>query len=455
MPRKADIYWHGKNKAWVSAIGEVGANGRRRPVYFRDIPYGPDGGANHRKAKAALAAFLAARDARRKEAEDLTFGELARLYLRWLGDRVERGKAKANTRRSHAQALTKFLATPGAGGVLLDRRPAHELTGTEVGTVLERWATADDLGPNYLGRILSSVQAVLNWAADPLPGRQPEKLLAANPIAKLSHEATKAPQSPDRYAAEAEVRAFLAWGYARAENYSRSQSYKKSGRTVIKSGPLERRFERLTIDLIRVAYLTGTRPGELRIAEWGDYKPQAVQVAGAWWGLIKLDPKRWKSGGKTGKARVVFLPPEAVEVIEAIQALEGRHPRFIWTHKRGPVPRTREASLDSPADAPASHGVPWSESALPNKVCALRKEAIAAGVPLLDEGPDRFVMYRLRHTRAAELLMAGVDVGTVAKLLGTSVEMIEKTYGSYTSSHLAEAAARGIAAPPPPSPGAG
>ena len=221
---------------------------------------------------------------------------------------------------------------------------------------------------------------------------------------------------------------------------------------MIKAGPLERRFERLTIDLIRVAYLTGTRPGELRVAEWTDFESRAVEVVtlGQWWGRIRLDPKRWKSGDKTGPSRDVFLPPEAVEVVEAIQALEGHHPRFIWTHKRGPILRKRETEIAQDEAAARSHGVMWSETALPNKVCALRRLAIADGVPLLDEGPNRFVMYRLRHTRAAELLMGGVDIGTVAKLLGTSVSMIEGTYGSYTAGHLAEAAAKGIALPPAP-----
>ncbi len=452
MPRVAGVWWHEGNGCWASEAGEANEKGRRQTVYFRDIPKGPKGSPNHRKAKAALDKFLAARDAKVEAKPDdlLTFGAIGMLYLDHLVKRVALEKSKENTLRSHAQALKRFSAAKGFGGRRMFDRPAHEITGTEVGAILDRWAE-DGMAPNYAGRILSSVQAVLNWAATPSSSRKPEKLIALNPIAKLSHEATQAPQSADRYAEEAEVRAFLAWGYARAEQYQRIQKT-KAGRVMVKSGPLEKRFERLTIDLIRVAYLTGTRPGELRIAEWTDYDPKSVRVAalGQDWGRIRLDPKRWKSGGKTGKPRDVYLPPEAVDVIEAIRQLDGHHPRFIWTHKRGPIPRVRQATLARDDEALPSHGVMWSESALPTKVCALRRLAIAAGVPLEDEGDNRFVMYRLRHSRAAELLMGGVDVGTVARLLGTSVDMIEKTYGSYTSQHLAEAAAKGIALPPAP-----
>ena len=248
-------------------------------------------------------------------------------------------------------------------------------------------------------------------------------MIAVNPLARFRHEATAAAHSPDRYATADEVRAFLDWGYARADAM----------------GGLAGRFERLTIDLVRVAYLTGTRPGELRVAERGDFEPKAVflEPVGEWWGRLRLDPSRWKSGSKTRKAREVFLSPEAVAIVESILALPGHHPRFLWTHRRGNNWKAR----GSPA---ATHGEPWSDSALPNKICTLRRAAIKDGIKLEDTGPNRFVLYRLRHTRAADLLMAGVNIATVAKLLGTSVAMIEKTYSSFTTTHLAMAAGKGL-----------
>jgi integrase len=430
MPRSPSIRWHEGAKAWCSAVGEIGENGRRKPVYFRSIPYGADNSKNHRAAQDALKEFLDARDKQAARSGDHTFGELSRAYLLWLARRVEKKLAKPMSYRAHLQALKKFRSLEFAANRTFKTKVAREMNATELARVVESLAEADrgegkptGYTANYIGRIVASVQTVLNWAADPLPGREPERLIDRNPVAKFTHEAIKGAHSPDRRAGSSEVKAFLDWGYAQAE----------------KTGGLAGRFERITMDLIKVSYLTGARPGELRVAEWGDFEPKSVflESKGEWWGRLTLDPSRWKSGSKTKKAREIFLAPEAVATIERILALPDHHPRFIWTHRRGGNSEKRGATA-------ASHGEPWSYTALPNKICTLRRRAIVAGVKLEDEGVDRFVLYRLRHTRAADLLMSGVDVATVAKLLGTSTAMIEKVYGSFSQSHLAEAAGKGL-----------
>ena len=50
--------------------------------------------------------------------------------------------------------------------------------------------------------------------------------------------------------------------------------------------------------------------------------------------------------------------------------------------------------------------------------------------------PEGVVMYSCRHTRLSDLVMAGIDLLTIAKLAGTSVEMIEKNYGHLRKQHL-------------------
>ncbi|PRF94876.1 hypothetical protein C6Q19_04105 [Burkholderia cenocepacia] len=42
------------------------------------------------------------------------------------------------------------------------------------------------------------------------------------------------------------------------------------------------------------------------------------------------------------------------------------------------------------------------------------------------------VIYYFRHTHISESISQGIDVYTIAKLTGTSVEMIEKNYGHLT-----------------------
>jgi integrase len=72
----------------------------------------------------------------------------------------------------------------------------------------------------------------------------------------------------------------------------------------------------------------------------------------------------------------------------------------------------------------------------------LVKEAIDAGLPFKDEGPDRLVCYRFRHTAISSLLMKGIPVAIVAELVGTSAKMISEVYGHISNESLASAASQ-------------
>lgn len=426
MARRPQCSWHKGNCCWCSQAGG-------RDIYFRDIPFGPPGSPNWRKAQAALARHLeSVAEASKPRPVEYNFGALAIAYLNWLGSVVERDGAAAITREGHRKVL-KIIRSRPVGDRVFGEIPAESMTATDLATVVDGLAVAErkdgrppGYAPNYINRMVASVQAVMNWAADPLAGREPERIISANPLRGFSHPATKAAHPPDRYATADEIKAFLDWGYARAGAIDGVPKNR---------GKHDARFERLTIALIEVSSLTGTRPGELRVAEWGDFEPRATHVeeVGEWWGRITLDRKRWKSGRKTGKDREVFLPPKAVEVIQEIQSHPEHHPRFIWTHRRGTRAEER-------GELNAAHGEPWSVNSLSRKIKDLRRYAIADGLKLQDTGDDRFVLYRLRHTAAANLLMAGVKVATVAKLLGTSIAMIEKVYASFLKEHLASEA---------------
>ena len=60
-----------------------------------------------------------------------------------------------------------------------------------------------------------------------------------------------------------------------------------------------------------------------------------------------------------------------------------------------------------------------------------------AGVPVVKDGKNRTV-YSLRHYYAVTRLSNGVDVFLLAKNMGTSVRMIEQTYGQVVTTDLAE-----------------
>ena len=65
----------------------------------------------------------------------------------------------------------------------------------------------------------------------------------------------------------------------------------------------------------------------------------------------------------------------------------------------------------------------------------MKEAAQAAGLP---EGSTA---YTLRHSVITDLVVAGLDLLTVAQLSGTSVAMIEKHYGHLRAEHARQALA--------------
>ncbi|OAI45575.1 hypothetical protein AYO44_12805 [Planctomycetaceae bacterium SCGC AG-212-F19] len=76
------------------------------------------------------------------------------------------------------------------------------------------------------------------------------------------------------------------------------------------------------------------------------------------------------------------------------------------------------------------NGKPWNKDLLAERFRKVRE---------LAKVRERITIYDFRHLWISEALMAGVDVFTVAKMAGTSVKMIEQTYGHLRGSHLEEA----------------
>ena len=102
-------------------------------------------------------------------------------------------------------------------------------------------------------------------------------------------------------------------------------------------------------------------------------------------------------------------------------------------------PRVRGVSvtgseLDTPLIFPAPHGGVLNLNNWRRRVWAPAIEA--AGIPT----PAR--IYDLRSTFASDAFAAGVPVFTLAKVMGTSVRMIEKSYGVLLDGAGAEIASR-------------
>ncbi len=144
-------------------------------------------------------------------------------------------------------------------------------------------------------------------------------------------------------------------------------------------------------DLVTLVQETGVRPQELRTVE-----ARHVDLSN---GLWVFPPNEHKTGGKTGKPRVVFLTPIALEVTRRMMAM----------YSDGPICRNRL-------------GRPWSRNAIRLRFVRLRKR-------LQGKLPDDLCAYHFRHSYATDALRRGVDPITVAELMGHSdATMVSRVY---------------------------
>lgn len=113
---------------------------------------------------------------------------------------------------------------------------------------------------------------------------------------------------------------------------------------------------------------------------------------------------------KHGADRRITLPPATAEVFAQLT--------------RGKLPA---APLFARADGKAWDRHSWKKP--------IKAAAVAAKLP------DSVTAYTLRHSVITDLIAAGLDVLTVARLSGTSIDMIERHYGHLRAEKAAEALA--------------
>jgi integrase len=141
-----------------------------------------------------------------------------------------------------------------------------------------------------------------------------------------------------------------------------------------------------------VAFETGMRPGEILGARWDDYDGDTLHVSRA---IVR----RRITTTKTSEVRDVV-------VSDALRAALANHPTrfkggYIFQNARG----------DHYRDTDAFNPV-WQD--------ALRRARVRYRIP-----------YICRHTRASELLTAGIEPAYAAKQLGHTLEMFFRTYAEW------------------------
>lgn len=437
MPRKPSPRWHAGNQMWVSDVGEpyVDPKGRtrRRTVSFPGI-----GRKEDRKAREALRAFLDDQDERDRNSEDPSVATVCEMYLEWVEANRGPGTLDAN-----AYLLGKFMAyVPPGSGVAFGARRSSAMTGQDLERMLAAMEPVNR--PSYRAVLHGAVNAAFNWAARPVPERTPLRVVRENPFKGVPKPAV--PHADERFADRKELADFLRWAWRHASRRG------TRGRPSI-----ENRFDRLACLMLRFLVHTGARPGELCIAGkrfrdrgfvWDYWHPDAgANELGQRVGAIVLPPDVHKTGGKTGRPREIVVPPLLTRALERHRSREWAHPDWVFTHRRGRGAVERGANT-------AALGEPWTSQGIAIKVKGWRRLAIAAGVKLRDEGPNRFTLYRLRHTRITNMIGrdGGLSYDQAAALTGTSGRMVQTVYGHLTGSRLIDldAASRRKVRPKPP-----
>ncbi len=396
MGREPSVYWHKHAGCYASNSG-VGENGERKTLYFRGFAK-----SDKRGAMNALKAYHDAREASVIELASPRVETLAELYLQHTAK-----TCMPRTLEGHIEILSKFADfQPAGSNTTYGERLARTIRAQDLIQMVRAWEEAG-YSPSYRARLVRTMKGCWTWAAAADPYRNPERLIPANPFKDV--KGVHVPQSPERYATRKEIADFLRFAWRRADVRT----------------PLHRKFGRLFVLMLRVMAATGARPGEICDAQWSDFHPERRTIV--------LPPDRHKTGRKTGKPRIIAVPPLLCRAILRVAQKQEHHPVYIFTHKRGKGAERRGAI--------AEFGEPWESKALSKAIAHIRTEAIKAGVPLLASGPNAFVAYRIRHTWISDAIMNGIPTAVAAEMAGTSERMIAQTYGHIVESRIQEAAA--------------
>lgn len=337
----------------------------------------------------------------------LTVRVLCESYTAWAEREAAEGRLSIGQAKGIRSRLKLFAAFADVSG------KAEDFTVDRLHDFFDR--IRGQASGHYLAGVGRSIRAAFRWGAKRVPGRDPVRLLAENPIA--GYDFPRAPRSVRGYVEGVIVRRFLRWAWARA----RAQP------------GLYRRFDRLFVLMLRFQRLTGCRPGEACDLRWDDIRWDE--------GRIVIPKERQKTGHITGKERIIYLTFPVVRLLRIIERLEDHHPTHVFPHRRGKGATGR-------GHVNPLGGEPWpSGSAASAKVRTLRNEAVSAGLEGIETvGPKKLVAYVNRHAYASDVIAMGKTHEQAAALLGNTAAVVAQTYAhsvQEVESLLAQEIARG------------
>ncbi|TWU00500.1 Phage integrase family protein [Botrimarina colliarenosi] len=406
MPRKPTLRRSGDY--WYTQAGS------RDGVYFgrvSDVPY--------QVARARFGEYLAQLKATPLPTTDLPdrcVAEVCSRHLEWV--LKNRSASLFHQRKSLLNGFCNFrigehnsARLPGAG-LLVGELRAVKIVRAHVEAYLEHCRTTPSkktgkpFGDKALRHIVVALKATWNWAADSTEDGGGELLPPDHrPLRKLPRGYVQPKDlSEIDLPTDTEIASLRRWcrvepvllpDDAEGWNDEFADSYASPDSLVF-------------ADLMRAYHATGARTSELCLALVSDFMPRTRQVC----------------LGKHKRVRTQHNSTmRNIQVDEELLAILTRNTRD----------KVRDQPLFSHPD-----GRPWNQNEVNNRLRTIRALATEHDEPVR----DHITPYSFRDLYISELLMIGVEPFKVAKMAGTSLKEIDRTYGHFFNQDLAEAQSR-------------
>jgi integrase len=341
---------------------------------------------NHKKAEQTLRQLLKSKEKDPTTKSGITVAEVIELYLK-----LNQSKYSERAFEERRRYLQLFAELHGLRKVNeQDCSPIH----------LEQWLHDN---PQWASdwtksQVVNIVQRPFNWAAK-------KRIIPSNPFRGVEVQSGK----PRRPLTDKEFQELLR---AVASQRKKAKARYPSGRKVCPSDRKRRqrpspaaRFRQVLVFL----KFTGARPGELGNLAWDD-----IDLEGK---VITL--KSHKTSKKTGKPRVIPIHPVVLKLLIFIKRLGQPGNRVFLTPRKSP----------------------WTRNSLAKRLVRARE---VAGIP-----PDA-KLYGLRHRFGTTAVLRGVDIKTLAELMGHTSTRTTEHYLHLAGQrqHLADAMLRANAPDP-------
>jgi integrase len=286
-------------------------------------------------------------------------------YLQALKDRVAQGTYGANTFKAKLSRFDCIFKNSD-----IKNMRVADLTATKITEFMEL-PLAKNYKANYRVELLATLQSMLNWAAKPVPRRNPERLIVTNPIVGVTPSTRP---RVNRYIETTRIRKLYRHVWSRYRKFTNKN---------------QRRDGRLMLLMLRLLRITGARPTEIYLLRWNEIDWKTNQII--------LPPERHKTGRKTQRNRTIFLTKQAIRILRFVEKLGARPDGYVF----------------------GRHNGLWDHKLVGNRIWRYRHHF---GIK------SPIVAYSSRHAYCTEALADGATLSNVSKMVGNSVNTLANNY---------------------------